>query len=402
MLESRDVLLCGLAFTSRTETVEDYLKDKVSSLTVIALSSCFLKENLSACRIYEKGVLKKEFKVANFRIKDYQWYRQPLVLLVFVFNWFSIVSTVLKLRKKFHLCIGISHSFAFAGLVLKKMKRVQKLLYYCIDYYIPQQKLNFNSLFVKSINVIERVIVRNADFVWDLSEKIQEYRERLGRVRKGTYKSTVVPLGYSRKMRKSVPFEEINRWDIGFVGTVSANHGLEILVEAMPGILKTFPQACVKIIGQGPFLAELRELVRRKGLEPYFTFFGFIKEEDKMLDILSRCAVALALYTTRGNENIVCADTGKPKLYAFIGLPMVVTACYPQSSQIERSGVGIVINDEPVKMGAELTHALSRLLGSDEALRAFKKNAFEFGNSFVSDAAFDKGFSELTEKINGV
>ena len=396
------MLLCGLAFTSRTETLEDYLKDKVKSLCVIAVSSCFLKENLSRVRIYERGALTREFAIPNFRIKDYAWYRQPLILLVFVFNWFSIIRTALRLKKRFDLCIGISHSFAFAGLILKKMGRVHKLLYYCIDYYIPKKRVDFNSLFVRMINIIERLIVKRADFIWDLSEKIQEYRESLGRVRKGSYKGIVVPLGYSRKLRLQVGFEQINRWDIGFVGTVSHNHGLEKLVEALPEVLDRFPQARVKVIGQGPFLSELKELVRRKGLDDYFTFFGFIKDEGRMLEVLSRCAVALALYTTAGNDNIVCADTGKPKLYAFVGLPMIVTRCYPQQAEILKHNAGIVIDDNNATMSAELAAALIRLFSCDEALREMKKNAFYLGGSFVSDSLFERGFSALTEGKNGV
>lgn len=95
-ISDADFLLCGLAYTSRTETVEDYLKDKVGSLTVVAISSCFLKENLSFCRYYESGVLKKEFKVPNLRIKDYKWYRQPLMFFVVMMYFVSICIAALR------------------------------------------------------------------------------------------------------------------------------------------------------------------------------------------------------------------------------------------------------------------------------------------------------------------
>ena len=98
-----DVLLCGLAFTSRTETLEDYLKPRVKSLAVIAVSSCFLKENLSICRYYEQGELKRQWRIPNFLLSDYRAFRQPLVMLVFIVNLFSIGFTVLKLRRRFDL-----------------------------------------------------------------------------------------------------------------------------------------------------------------------------------------------------------------------------------------------------------------------------------------------------------
>jgi len=387
VLADSDCLLTGLAFTSRTETVEDYLKDKVRSLTVIALSSCFLKENLSSCRVYQGGVLKKEFRIPNFRIPDYSWYRQPLILLVFIAGWFSVISAALRARKRFDLCIGISHSFGFAGVLLKKMGRARRLVYYCIDYYNPEKKITFNSFFVRLINIIERFILRNADFLWELSGEIGKQRRGI----KGCYRSSIVPLGYSRQFRKMVPFEEINRWDIGFVGTVSGNHGLELVVKAMPEIIKRFPAVKVRIIGQGPFLEELKGLAAKAGLSDYFVFYGFIKDEARMLDILSHCAIALSIYTKEQCDNITCADTGKPKLYALRGLPMIVSEYYIGRDAIEQEGAGRVIRPDT----GSIVAAVFSLLGNDDVLRAAKLSAFKIGERFLSDSIFDRAFREM-------
>jgi len=166
-----------------TETLEDYFKDKVKSLAVITLSSCFLKDNLSSCRVYEKGELKKEFKLPNFRIPDYKWYRQPLIILVFFSYWISICYAFLRLRRRYGIYIGVSHSFALWGALFKKAGLIKKLIYYCLDYYIPNSQFNFNTLFVRSLNILDRFTVSNADFVWDLSPRIPEYRQFIGRIK---------------------------------------------------------------------------------------------------------------------------------------------------------------------------------------------------------------------------
>jgi len=388
-LSKMDILLCGLAITSRTETIEEYLKDKVQSLTVIVISSCFLKENHSFCRVYEKGVLHNEFKLPNFRIKDYKWYRQPLVLLFFIINWISLSWAILKVKRRFDLCICISQSFALWGVVLKKIAVTRHLLYYCGDYYIPGSTINFNNLLIKFISLIDRLIVRNSDYIWDVSSNIAEYRERIGKVKGGSYKNIVVPLGYSRHLRKFRPMEEINRWDIGFVGTITASQGLQLLVEAMPGIIKKVPAVKVKIIGQGPFSEELKEMISRKGLDSYFALFGFIKEEGKMLEIISRCAVGIALWdTAMHDKNIICADPGKTKLYALCGLPIIVTRVCNIEKIIQNAKAGIVIEYKK----EDLVDAVESILSSDERLKEFRANSFNLGNSYISDTIFDNAF----------
>lgn len=387
-LAELDVVVSGLAFTSRTETLENYLKDKVKSLNVILISSCFLKDNLSSCRTYEKGIFKNEFKLPNFRIKDYKWYRQPLILLVFVINWLSIIFTVLKLRKKFDLFIGISHSFSLIGILLKKLGVVKKVIYYCIDYYIPEDKKNFNSYFVRTINIIERFIAKNADYIWDISSTIPEYREKIGRVKKNSYNNVIVPLGYSSHLRAPASLNGFNRWDIGFIGTITPNQGLQLLVDAMPLILKKFPKIKVKIIGHGPFSDELKQMVSEKGLNNYFTFFGFIKEEEKALEILRQCAVGVALWSDSvENKNIMCADPGKTKLYALCGLPIIVTRC-SVSDEIKDKGAGIVVDYNV----ASLRDGIDYIMEDEKRLKKIRNNSFNLGGAYISDNIFNNAF----------
>jgi len=384
-LNDSDVLLAGLAFTSRTETLEDYLKDKAGTLTVISISSCFLKENLSSCRVYEQGRKVKDFKIPNFRIKDYTWWRQPLVVLVFMVNWFSVCYCLLRLRKKFDFYFGVSHSFALWGALLKKLGIVKTLIYYCIDYYHPGDKLTFNYLFVNFLNWLDRFTVRNSDCIWDLSRRIPVEREKRGGIRFGSYKNTVVPLGYSSHLRRCKPFPGIRRWDIGFVGSVSANQGLQLLVEAMPEITRVLPQVTVTVIGQGPYLGDLKKMVNSSNLGKHFNFLGFIKDENEMLDILCASAISVALYAKDDFGNQACADTGKPKLYCLLGLPVITTDSYMLHEEISGKSAGIVIEYDV----NELAQSVKYLLEDDGRLEGFRQRSYKLGENFISDRIFD-------------
>ncbi|MFZ2604156.1 MAG: glycosyltransferase, partial [Candidatus Omnitrophota bacterium] len=274
LLADMDVLVCGLAFTGRTETVEDYFKTRVKSLVSIGISSCFLKENLSFCRVYEQGKLVNEVSVPNLRLKEYQWYRQPLMPFVVLMYFWAISLALRKVKKKYGLCIGISHSFGLWGVILKKVGVVRQCVYYCLDYYIPYSGAGFHGLFIKLLNAMDRFNVRKSDYVWDVSEKVSEYRQIYGNLKKDSYKKIIVPMGYSRSLRVLNDFDAGSRWNIGFVGSITANQGLQLLVEAMPDILKELPRVRVKIIGQGPFSEELKSLVKNRNLGEYFEFLG--------------------------------------------------------------------------------------------------------------------------------
>jgi len=393
-ISNKDFLLCGLAYTSRTETIEDYLKDKVKSFTVVAISSCFLKENLSFCRHYEARALKYEFKIPNLRIKDYKWYRQPLMPFVVIMYFVSICLSVLKLGKKYDFYVGVSHTFGLFGVILKKLGIVKSVIYYCIDYYIPTPRRDFHALFIHLLNMIDRFVAKNADCVWDLSPYFSGYRQEIGKVKIGSYDNIVVSLGYSRNLRKYTPFEEASRWKIGFVGSITANQGLQLLLEALPDILRELPDIRVTIIGQGPFLSEFKNMVSRQQLDSYFDFLGFIKDESQMLDILSRSTIAVALYSDSiDNKNILCADTGKPKLYALRGLPIIITkSCSLVKDEIIRSKAGIVIDYRK----EDLKKAVCDLMESEERLKEYRENSFRLGEDYVSDRIFDKAMEQFS------
>ena len=394
-LRKTNVLLCGLAYTSRTETLEDYLKDKAKSLTVMALSSCFINQNFSSCRVYEEGILRKSFKMVNFRIKEYAWYKQPLIPLVFLVYFLSICRTLVKLKKKYDLYIGVSYSFGLWGAILKKLKIVKKLIYYSIDYYIPEYKFDLNNLYLILLNIVERFIIRMADLVWDISPQIQTYRQKIGKIKVGTYRNIVVPLGYSSHVKRFKTMGEIKRWEIGFVGSISANQGLQLLVEAMPYVLKELPQVKVTIIGQGPFLTQVKDLVIQKELNHVFKFLGFIKDENKMLDILSECAIAVALYSDSiDNKNIICADVGKPKLYALVGLPTIATKYCGLAEAIKYNKAGVVVDYDK----QDLKQAIMSLLSTDEKLKEYRYNSSKLGEQFIADNIFNNVFEQINLK----
>lgn len=393
-LDKQNILLAGQLVTSRTETIEEYLKNKVNTLGVIGIASVYAAENVSRCSLYENGKLKNQFKLSSILIKRRNFFTQLLLVPAFILYFFSIVKASSRFKSKFDIFIGVACFSTFVGIFLKKIGRVKRVIYYCIDYYPYPVKFCFNTIVVWAFRLVDKFCVRNSDITWHISKRIPEARNEFEGVDPNSYRHTVVPLCYDSKLLRSVSFDNIERWTIGFVGTLSPNQGLQLLIKAMPQILKVLPDVRVKIIGRGPYDSDLKKLVDEEKLDKIFEFLGFIKDENEVLDILSHCAIGVAPWTSKGDDNILYADPGKPKLYAFCGLPIIITnGAVSIANEIQENKVGFSINYEE----KELVNAIENLLKSDETLKTYKNNSINFAKRYTSDNIFGKAFQESAD-----
>jgi len=71
-----------------------------------------------------------------------------------------------------------------------------------------------------------------------------------------------------------------NRRVIVCVGRLVHRKGQDKLIEAMPQVLKEFPDAVLLLVGEGPIRSMLDKLIRHHGLEHHVIFTGRIKFED--------------------------------------------------------------------------------------------------------------------------
>lgn len=67
---------------------------------------------------------------------------------------------------------------------------------------------------------------------------------------------------------------------LGFAGSFYAYEGLDVLLRAMPHVLRIFPQARVLLLGGGPQDANLKTLAARLGLEDNVHFVGRVPHDE--------------------------------------------------------------------------------------------------------------------------
>ena len=70
---------------------------------------------------------------------------------------------------------------------------------------------------------------------------------------------------------------------IACAGRLSPEKGTSLFIEAASEVHQEIPEAAFIVFGDGPLLAELRELVKRLGLDKVVRFAGFCREFDQLL-----------------------------------------------------------------------------------------------------------------------
>lgn len=130
------------------------------------------------------------------------------------------------------------------------------------------------------------------------------------------------------KVRKVVSFgiknlklsRKIEKNKIGFIGNLRPGQGIEFLIE----VAKQNEKIRIDIIGDGPLRKELEIMVKRYKLSNTVTFYGFVTNQE-LLKIVKKWEVAVAPYIPTKDNPTMYTEPGKIKLYAELGLPVLMT-----------------------------------------------------------------------------
>lgn len=375
-----NILIIGQSKTSRTETFRDYFEARSSYVETFCCGGIRQMRSGEVTRTFEGDRVSSE-SLWHFASQN----EAPSLLIPYflgqIFRTFtkSLSSPFLR-RGRFDLAIGISPIYAVTCIILKKLGIVRQVGYYCIDYY-PKPTGMVSRLIYSVFRMVDLICVNQSDYVWDLTSAITSLRlQSFGQ--KVQKEPTVLPLTYSSKMLNDCP-EVPSGHSIVYVGTLEKLTGLDLTIDTAPTIVKTFPDFRCHIIGNGPYRKPLIDHIRSLHMENYFTFYGFV-EDAGAFDIMSRCRAGLATYIPSGENNVMVADPGKPKLYAFRALPAIVTK-YRAGLQLAASGAGIAIEYDK----ESLAEAITRLFESDVLVREMQQKARAYAKRFVTEDVFD-------------
>ena len=390
MVRLGKVCICGQRITSRTETLEDFFKSQTDFLLVLGLAG--IRHSIgSQYKIYKNGLLFEKKPLPSFRSSKTSSWQSIGFIIHYLLSSISILFTTLKVNTRFDYFIGISAFYTLIGILLKRLGLVKHVIFYCLDYY---QKGKHSSLvWIKLFERVDRFCANHSDVIWNLSEGLANSRKKKNPGHFLKQKELVAPLTYPKSIKMFKSLSEVRRWSIAFTGTIDRYQGLELVVETMPDLLKKFPNIKVEIIGEGPHIKKIKKLINEYDVADSFIFHGFVKDEKTFYDILSSCAIGIAPYEPLEFSNAL-HDPGKAKIYAMVGLPVIITKFVNTSKEIISNGAGIGISYNK----NDFFKAVQTLLEDDKVLNLYKNNASKYADKISTESIFPSVF-KLTEKI---
>lgn len=271
------------------------------------------------------------------------------------------------LRRKPHsVYIGVDPLNAFSGILLKKIGRFKKVIFYTADY--AKKRFN-NPILNKAYHLIDKFCVKNADAVWNVSSRIVEVRKQIGLA---DDKNILVPNVPSGDYLEYINNER-NPYHLVTLGVIGDQLDFKGIIDAVSGLRDKYPTLILKIIGSGPKEQEYKDYVNKRGLDKQVRFLGFL-DHNKALEEISKSGIGLALYNGNWDFNYF-GDSMKCREFFCFGLPVISTDTHSTVEEIKAFEAGVVCD----VIKAAYKKALLEILDNYEK---YSKNSYELAAKY--------------------
>lgn len=378
-LKNKKIVITTHVYTTGpAQDLKEYLlNNKIKKLLFIGHPLFFDKKlKGSGYEIYKNGELEREnYRKVRKISESISYIKDSILNIIWCF----------KNDKKWDLYVGSDNLNAFSGVVLKWLGKVDKVVYYVIDY--NPKRFN-NSLLNKVYHFVDQFCVKYCDETWNVSPKMELARKKYFNFSGGRQK--IVPIGVWFNRIKRLEYSEIEKHKLVFMGHVLKKQGIQYVLEAIPLIIKMIPDFKFLVIGNGNYLNILKQKVKSLDIEKFVQFTDYIEKHEEIENMLARCAVAVALYKEKDEDGNLSftyfADPAKIKSYLASGLPVFLTDVPYNAKELEKNRCGMIINHDKDK----IANAVVDLMHNENRLEEYRGNAINYAKQFDWNNIFKK------------
>jgi glycosyltransferase involved in cell wall biosynthesis len=298
-------------------------------------------------------------------------------------DFLSVLDWAMRDKVKYDYFIGLESINALAGILLRKLGRIDRVIYYVFDYSPDRFRNNF---FNKIYLALDRYCAVHADYIWDVSKAMQPARISAGLDPQKSAPVIHVPIGLYPDQIRINPASNIMRHSLVYMGTLGSENGPDIAIQSLGLIKKKFPDAVLHIIG-GPQedIVMLKKLANKINLKESVVFHGIIPKSSDMSKIIRSCEIGLAPYRNIFGSPRFYADSSKIRAYCASGVPTVTTEVPPLGREIAEKGAAIIVKDDSKSFALGIsdifTHQKKYTELRKNAVKLAKHNTWE--NSFL-------------------
>jgi len=247
------------------------------------------------------------------------------------------------------LVVGANHSLGLPGWLLHLVGKARKVVCFATDY-LPAQGSFATRLHRRISAAMMRFVARRSDEVWTVSSRIPTIKVNPN--------WSVVPIPLDDRPLPAGPRDEI-----GYIGFPTPDHALDVLFD----ICKRHAFR-LNIVGDSPYLQSIRHLA-----PPGTVFHGILNDETRVHEILARCFCGYAVYRKTGPESYSYYGIPSKTFYCFASTTPVVTTDTAEFTQnIEKSGVGRVVEPVPERIEQAVLQLRKDYPAYAEAIRKFR------------------------------
>jgi glycosyltransferase involved in cell wall biosynthesis len=172
-----------------------------------------------------------------------------------------------------------------------------------------------------------------------------------------------------------------------YLGRIKKYKRIELVIDALPKVLETVPEAQYWIVGDGDYLPELKSLVARRNLADHVKFLGYQDGEEKYRTLEQTRVLA---YTSPKEGWGLSVIEGNA-----LGIPCVASNSPGLRESVRDGETGYLVPHGDV---AALADRLSELLGNDDTWRKMGESGINWAATFNWDRAAAETL-ELSEEI---
>ena len=381
-LKGKSILVISHVYTTvPVEDLKEYLLKQSLEYLLYIKHPLFFKHDLagSAYYLYKSGKLIEKQETRNTNLPS---------IVKYILDIFLSIYWVIKIGKRYDITVCLDNLNTLTGLLLKITYRVNKVIFYTIDY-IPVRFSNHILNFL--YHLIDKIAVYYSDKTWVLTQRMIEARKKLHNIDNKNEKQIIIPIGVWFNRIKRKEYRSIRKNVLIYAGGLLPHQGVQLMIEALPLIKKEVKDITFEIIGIGDYRAELEALVKKKKLNDSVSFLGYFPNHKDVEERLSTAAVGVGLYSKELDIWSYYADPSKMKSYLVAGLPVITTDVTYFSQIVEEKHCGVVVNYTKEDV-AKKTISLLKDRKTHEKMR---RNAIQLAKELDWQLLFDKGFASL-------
>jgi len=317
---------------------------------------------------YKEGKVYREEKTRDFKNLP-----EPFLYLK---EFFFTLKWVLGSKIVWDTYIGMDGLCVFFGLTVRLLGRIKKTVFWAIDF-VPKDR--FESGWKNKIyHFINTLSYKKAEEMWDLSPRMAEAR--------GDYREhKIVPYGVWVDRIKKYSYAECEKNILVFMGHLLPKQGAQLVIKAIPEIVKKIPDFRFKIIGGGSYRTDLEKLAKDSSVEKYCRFLGKIESDKELEKEIAKSCLAIAPYIKKLDTWTYYADPGKVKKYLACGVPVLLTDLPWNAKEISEAGCGEIISEDI----GEIAGAVVSLM-SPNRNQEYRTKAQKYAQNFNYTRIFGK------------